>query len=158
MGQGEQKLLLFRNGSREERIRHIPCRPVKHPVRHLLQGYAGADNGIAADGVRNRQDAQGDPVRILQGPGPAGPFPQEPVRHGTLGNLNRDRPVSGRQPVDDDIAVRRGGMGGKIPGGRDGYLSHAGLVQVALPDIGMVQDGFDIRKRVYIVSHIKSLL
>ena len=153
MGQGEQTFLLLGNRSREERIRYISRCPVKHLVRHLLQGYAGADNGVSPNGIRDRQHAQGDAVRVLQGPSPAGPFPQEPVRYRTLGPLNRDRPIDGLQPVDDDIPVRRGGMGGKIPGGRDGDLSHAGLVQVALPDIGVVQDGFDVREGINVIGH-----
>ena len=72
-----------------------------HPVKH----------GIAANSIRDRQNAQGDAVRVLQGSYPADPFPQESVGRGAPGNLNGNRPVGGLQPVDDDVPVRRGGMG-----------------------------------------------
>ena len=47
---------------------------------------------------------------------------------------------------------------GHVPGSGDGYLPHAGLVQAALADVCMVQDGFDIREGINVVGHEGRLL
>ena len=147
---------MFRNRCRQKCIRHIGSRPVEHPVRGLLEGYAGTDDGVSGYGILNGQNTQGDPVRLLQGPGPAGPLPQEPVRHGALRNLDGNGPIGGLQPVDDNIAVGGGRMGREIPGGRDSDLPHARLVQVALADIGMFDHCFDIRERIDVICYIRA--
>ena len=48
---------LFRNRRGEQGIHQVRGRPVKDPVRDLLQGYAGADNAEI-------------PGRVLYGQGP----------------------------------------------------------------------------------------
>ena len=57
-GISENKTLLLRYGRGQQGIDQVGGRPVKDPVRHLLQGHARADDAEPAGGILNSQGPQ----------------------------------------------------------------------------------------------------
>ena len=116
-----------------------------------------ADRLESGDVVRNGQRPQGDPVRAAGAPRPLRPAAEKFIPHRILRHLDLDGAVCRLQAVHDHIPVRGRGMACQVPRRRHRDLPDAAQMQVRRAHVRVVQDGFDIRKRINVKGHRKNL-